>query len=396
MSLVVAVAVDAAFEQRVRVAAAAALHRQRAALGRVPRRRRRDVKAMADRAPAVVILGPEPRRGDRLRTGPPLRPLLPDHLRAGRRRTGPRHLAAGTGRRGPRGHHPRRHRRRTAHPTSTGPSRSPASGRRPEAPAPRPTRSLPGDHRGLAEGGQRQDHRQHQPGGGPGDPGPRPDVVLIDLDLQFGDVAYALGLTPQHTMADAVSALDDLDATTLKVFLTRHQSGLYALCAPDEPADGEMHLRRRHHRRHPPDRLRVPLRGDRHRRRPRGAHPGRPGAVHRHGADLRHGRAQRAQPAQGPRRPRPARHDDADPALRAQPGRLPGGAEQGRGGRRRRHGHRSGDPQLPPRPRVPQPGQAADARQPTLAGGPAHRPTGRAPRPAPRWPARREAAGGRS
>ena len=64
-------------------------------------------------------------------------------------------------------------------------------------------------------------------------------VVLIDLDLQFGDVAYALGLTPQHTIADAVSALEDLDATTLKVFLTRHQSGLYVLCAPAEPAEAE-------------------------------------------------------------------------------------------------------------------------------------------------------------
>jgi len=64
-------------------------------------------------------------------------------------------------------------------------------------------------------------------------------VVLVDLDLQFGDVSYALGVTPQHTIADAVSALDELDATTLKVFLTRHSSGLYALCAPDNPAAGE-------------------------------------------------------------------------------------------------------------------------------------------------------------
>jgi len=63
-------------------------------------------------------------------------------------------------------------------------------------------------------------------------------VVLLDLDLQFGDVPYALGLTPQHTIFDAVSAIDDLDATTLKVFLTRHQSGLYALCAPEDPAVG--------------------------------------------------------------------------------------------------------------------------------------------------------------
>jgi pilus assembly protein CpaE len=64
-------------------------------------------------------------------------------------------------------------------------------------------------------------------------------VVLLDLDLQFGDISYALGLTPQHTISDAVSVLDDLDATTLKVFLSRHRSGLYALCAPDEPAAGD-------------------------------------------------------------------------------------------------------------------------------------------------------------
>ncbi len=64
-------------------------------------------------------------------------------------------------------------------------------------------------------------------------------VVLLDLDLQFGDISYALGLTPQHTISDAVSVLADLDATTLKVFLSRHRSGLYALCAPDEPAAGD-------------------------------------------------------------------------------------------------------------------------------------------------------------
>lgn len=66
------------------------------------------------------------------------------------------------------------------------------------------------------------------------------EVVLVDLDLQFGDIAYALGVTPQHTFADAASVLEDLDATTLKVFLTPHRTGLYALCAPDEPAAGEV------------------------------------------------------------------------------------------------------------------------------------------------------------
>jgi pilus assembly protein CpaE len=64
-------------------------------------------------------------------------------------------------------------------------------------------------------------------------------VVLVDLDLQFGDVASALQLTPEHTIADAVEA-PKLDATTLKVFLTAHRQDLYVLCAPSSPvlADG--------------------------------------------------------------------------------------------------------------------------------------------------------------
>lgn len=65
-------------------------------------------------------------------------------------------------------------------------------------------------------------------------------VVIVDLDLQFGDVAYALGLKPRHTMYDVVSATGGLDITTLKVFLTHHSSDLYVMCAPDEPARGEM------------------------------------------------------------------------------------------------------------------------------------------------------------
>jgi pilus assembly protein CpaE len=65
-------------------------------------------------------------------------------------------------------------------------------------------------------------------------------VVIVDLDLQFGDVAYALGLKPRHTIFDAVSTASELDITTLKVYLTHHSSDLYVLCAPDEPERGEM------------------------------------------------------------------------------------------------------------------------------------------------------------
>ena len=65
-------------------------------------------------------------------------------------------------------------------------------------------------------------------------------VVILDLDLQFGDVAYALSLKPRHSLYDAVSTTGPLDLTTLKVFIAHHRSELYALCAPEDPARGEM------------------------------------------------------------------------------------------------------------------------------------------------------------
>lgn len=60
-------------------------------------------------------------------------------------------------------------------------------------------------------------------------------TVIVDLDLQFGDVATALQLTPEQGLADAVR-VKNLDAMALKTFLTPHPTGLYALCGPDTPA----------------------------------------------------------------------------------------------------------------------------------------------------------------
>jgi pilus assembly protein CpaE len=66
--------------------------------------------------------------------------------------------------------------------------------------------------------------------------GGRP-VVLVDADLQFGDVAVMLKLAPQHTIVDAVGSLDRLDPTLLSQFLMRHEpSGLQILPAPLEPS----------------------------------------------------------------------------------------------------------------------------------------------------------------
>src|SRR4051794_28684389 len=62
-------------------------------------------------------------------------------------------------------------------------------------------------------------------------------VVLVDADLQFGDVAVMLKLAPQHTIVDAVGSIDRLDAALLQNLLVRHEpSGLLVLPAPLEPA----------------------------------------------------------------------------------------------------------------------------------------------------------------
>lgn len=62
-------------------------------------------------------------------------------------------------------------------------------------------------------------------------------VCLVDADLQFGDVAVMLKLTPRHTIVDAVAALDRLDPNYLDQLLMTHEpSGLRVLPAPLEPA----------------------------------------------------------------------------------------------------------------------------------------------------------------
>ena len=65
------------------------------------------------------------------------------------------------------------------------------------------------------------------------------ETVIVDLDLQFGDLPTVLGLEPQHDIGDATRSSSSLNIANLKVFLTRHESGLYVLAAPDSPAEGE-------------------------------------------------------------------------------------------------------------------------------------------------------------
>ena len=64
-------------------------------------------------------------------------------------------------------------------------------------------------------------------------------TVVVDLDLQFGDIANALRLTPELTIADSGRASGPLDATTIKAYLTPGPQNLFALCAPLSPAEAD-------------------------------------------------------------------------------------------------------------------------------------------------------------
>ena len=58
-------------------------------------------------------------------------------------------------------------------------------------------------------------------------------VVLLDLDVQFGNCAAALGLRPEYSLVEAVEAASH-ERSALKVFLAGHPSGLAVLAPPDD------------------------------------------------------------------------------------------------------------------------------------------------------------------
>jgi len=60
-------------------------------------------------------------------------------------------------------------------------------------------------------------------------------VALIDLDLQFGDVALCLGLPPERTVYDLAQSPGALDFDKLQAFLAVHSSGVHTLIAPRRP-----------------------------------------------------------------------------------------------------------------------------------------------------------------
>ena len=59
-------------------------------------------------------------------------------------------------------------------------------------------------------------------------------VVLVDMDVQLGEVALGLGLTPQFSILDALRNEERLDKDFLMTLLARHTSGLAVLASPEQ------------------------------------------------------------------------------------------------------------------------------------------------------------------
>jgi pilus assembly protein CpaE len=63
-------------------------------------------------------------------------------------------------------------------------------------------------------------------------------VVAVDLDVQFGDLALALSLTPERTLAQLARG-SQIDATTVKLHLTSSSHGLFVLAGASDPVDAD-------------------------------------------------------------------------------------------------------------------------------------------------------------
>jgi pilus assembly protein CpaE len=66
------------------------------------------------------------------------------------------------------------------------------------------------------------------------------EACLMDLDVQFGDVAFQLGVRPKLSLLDLLEAGSRLDSALLRATVTEHASGLKVIAAPPEmmPLEG--------------------------------------------------------------------------------------------------------------------------------------------------------------
>jgi pilus assembly protein CpaE len=64
-------------------------------------------------------------------------------------------------------------------------------------------------------------------------------TLIVDLDLQFGDVGLVLGVQPERTIYDLVTAQGRLDGERLEGFVGRSADGVDVLLAPARPDQAE-------------------------------------------------------------------------------------------------------------------------------------------------------------
>lgn len=73
------------------------------------------------------------------------------------------------------------------------------------------------------------------------------EALLIDLDLQFGEIAFMLGLKANRTIADMIDTPIE-DAETFNSYLVKHPMGFHVLPSPFKPEQSETitsnHLRK--------------------------------------------------------------------------------------------------------------------------------------------------------
>jgi pilus assembly protein CpaE len=60
-------------------------------------------------------------------------------------------------------------------------------------------------------------------------------VLLVDADLQFGDIGVMLNLQSQSTMVELIPDVDDLDTELFENIVATHDSGLKVLLGPSRP-----------------------------------------------------------------------------------------------------------------------------------------------------------------
>jgi pilus assembly protein CpaE len=65
-------------------------------------------------------------------------------------------------------------------------------------------------------------------------------TLIVDLDLELGEIALLLGVQPRFNFVDMVQNFHRMDADLLASYIERHDSGLHLLSAPYQPEKAEV------------------------------------------------------------------------------------------------------------------------------------------------------------